>query len=149
MPIISDDLTFSPFRTLPSLFYASLSTPPRVQFCFIMSSIVYLASGPWMARLIGTAWTSTSTSGIAGIAEYPRTFVHPVSCSNLSLVSLSVIYALMSPLCSFLTAYILWVSGGPAAWSLCTIAWLFCFKASLWSAASPMRIIISCTSVGL
>jgi len=68
-----------------------------------------------MARLIGTAWTSTSTSETAGVVERLRTFVYSVSYSNLSFTSLSVIYALTLPLYSFFTAYILWVSRGPVA----------------------------------
>ena len=102
-----------------------------------------------MARLIGTIWTFTSTSGTASIVERFRTFVYSVSCSNLSFISLSMIYALMSPLCSFLMACILQVSGGPMAWSLCTRAQLFCFNVSSRSVASPIYIVISCTSVGL
>src|SRR6266478_8097143 len=100
-----------------------------------------------MARLVGTAWTSTSTSGTAGIAEHSRTFVYPVSCSSLFLVSLSVIYALILPLCSFFTVCILWVSGGFIVWSLYTRAWLFCFKAFLRLAVLLMRIVILCISV--
>ena len=150
-PIISDDLTFSPVRTLPSLFYASLSTisPAIVEFCFIMSSIIYLASRPQIARLVGTIQTSTSTSGTASVAERRRTFVHSVSYSSLSLISLSITYALISPLCSFFTAYILQVSRGPVAQSLYTRAQLFYFEASLQLAALPIWIVISFTSIGL
>jgi len=124
MPIISDNLTFYPIRTLPSLFHASLFTisPAIVQFCFIISSIIYLASKPWIVRLVGTTWTFTSTSGTASVAKRLRTFVYSISYSNLSFISLSIIYALTLPLYNFFTAYILWVSRGPTAWSLYTKA---------------------------
>ena len=56
---------------------------------------------------MGTMWTSTSTSGTGGMVERLRTFIHPVSYSNLFLISLSMIYALILLLCSFFTAYIL------------------------------------------
>ena len=102
-----------------------------------------------MARLIGTAQTFTSTSGIASIVERPRTFVYPVSYSNLSFISLSIIYALTSPLYNFFTAYILQVSRGPTAQSLYTRAQLFCFKVSLRSTASPIQIVILYTSISL
>ena len=150
-PIISYNLTFSPVRTLSSLFYASLSTisPAIVEFCFVISSIVCLAFRPQMARLVGTAQTSTSTSGTASIVKRPRTFVHSVFYSSLSLISLSITYTLILLLYSFFMAYILWVSRGPTAQSLCTRAQLFYFKASSRSAASPIRIVISFTSIGL
>ena len=98
---------------------------------------------------MGTIQTSISTSGMASIAERPKTFIHPISYSNLSFVSLSIIYTLISPLCSFFTACILQASKGPVAWSLCTRAQLFCFKVFSQSVASPIRIVISCTSIGL
>ena len=151
IPIISNNLIFPPIWTLSGLFYASLSTisPTIVQFCFIISSLICLASRPQIVRLIGTAWTSTSTSGIASIAKHPRTFIHPVSYSSLSLIPLSIIYALTSPLYSFFTAYILQVSSSPTAWSLYTRAQLFYFKVTLWLVVSPIRIIILQISIGL
>ena len=102
-----------------------------------------------MARLIGTAWTSTSTSGMASIVERPRTFIYPVSYSNLSFMPLSITYALTSPLCSFFIAYILQVFRGSVAWSLYTRAQLFYFKVSLWLVALPIQIMILFTSIGL
>jgi len=68
-----------------------------------------------MARLVDTAWTSTSINNTAGIVERPKTFVHSVSYSSLFLISLSITYTLTLPLCSFFTAYILWVFKGLTA----------------------------------
>ena len=151
MPIISNNLTLSPIWTLFGLFNTSLSTisPIMVKFYFVIFFIVYLAFGPWIVRLIGIIQTSTSTSGMASIIKHPKTFIHSVFYSSLSLASLSVIYALILSLYSFFMAYILQVSRGPAAWSLYTRAQLFYFKASSQLAALPIQIIISFTSIGL
>ena len=115
MSIISNYLTFSSIQTLPSLFYTSLSTisPAIVEFCFIISFIIYLASRPQVVRLIGTIQTSTSTSRIASIVKYSRTFVYRISYNSLSLTSLSITYALILLLYNFFTAYILQVFRGP------------------------------------
>ena len=151
IPIISNNLTFSSVQTLPGLFYASLSTisPAIVQFCSIISFIIYLASKPQIVRLIGITQTLISTSGTTSVAERPRTFIHSISYSNLFFTSLSVIYALILPLYNFFIAYILQASRGPTAQSLYTKTQLFYFKVSSWLAALPIQIIILYTSIGL
>ena len=65
-PIISNNLTFSPVWTLPGLFHASLSTvsPAIVEFYFVMSSIVCLASRPQMASSLLQQYSKIDFSAI-------------------------------------------------------------------------------------